>query len=237
MFGRIRLHPVVPYMERVATAPDVLPLHAPVRGADGAPLHSVAVRPGQVRRSLRCSARCLLLTQLATCAACDWCCLLPTLPVTNAARYRRCVPLVQTVVFPVHFLNRAPALWGPDGGSFRPERWLSGELAAAGVREGLPRGWSHTLTFSDGPRSCVGYRLGASLPFPPSLSLSVYERCTGGCVLTRCAGSARAVQGGPGGSSQEVRVQRCRGGDGAPRDVEHPAVPRGDGGAGAVHAA
>lgn len=63
------------------------------------------------------------------------------------------------MILPVHFLNRAPRMWGPDAGVFRPERWL--EDGGVPPADGLPGGWAHTLSFSEGPRLCVGYRLGA----------------------------------------------------------------------------
>ncbi len=56
-------------------------------------------------------------------------------------------------------VNRDPDVWGPDGDRFVPERWLS--------PSGLPAldmtvaGFSGTATFIEGPRMCIGYRLGA----------------------------------------------------------------------------
>ncbi|KAF5354609.1 hypothetical protein D9757_012335 [Collybiopsis confluens] len=60
----------------------------------------------------------------------------------------------QTIIFPIHAIGRQDSVWG-DGGSYRPERWLE-TLPAA---DALPTGWSHLLAFSDGPRTCTGYRL------------------------------------------------------------------------------
>jgi cytochrome P450 len=63
----------------------------------------------------------------------------------------------QTVVVPIVAIHRLDSVWG-DGDSFRPERWLQ--------QDGLPdpdqlcAGWSNLLTFSDGPRNCIGQRLG-----------------------------------------------------------------------------
>jgi cytochrome P450 len=58
-----------------------------------------------------------------------------------------------TVVVPSTTINRAEAFWGPDAKEFKPERWLT--------EGGLDRakdiqGYHHILTFSDGPRSCLG---------------------------------------------------------------------------------
>ena len=52
-----------------------------------------------------------------------------------------------------------------DPDTFRPERWLD----ALPPSDVLCSGWSNTLAFSDGPRNCIGYRLGASPPPLPSL--------------------------------------------------------------------
>lgn len=48
------------------------------------------------------------------------------------------------------------SIWG-DAMVFRPERWLE-PLPPQDI---LLRGWGNTLAFSDGPRNCIGYRLGA----------------------------------------------------------------------------
>ncbi|KAJ7626265.1 cytochrome P450 [Mycena polygramma] len=61
----------------------------------------------------------------------------------------------QTVIIPIHTINRMDSVWG-DGSVFRPERWIDGPLPP---RDLLAGRWSSILTFSDGPRTCVGYRL------------------------------------------------------------------------------
>ncbi|KAL4079902.1 cytochrome P450 [Scleroderma yunnanense] len=51
-------------------------------------------------------------------------------------------------------MNRSSAVWGPDAKVFRPERWLE--------EDGIPKraqeiqAYRHLLTFSDGPRTCLG---------------------------------------------------------------------------------
>ncbi len=55
-------------------------------------------------------------------------------------------------------LNVSPAIWGSDAARFRPERWLEPNGIPS---SGLPRGpFSNIATFADGPRSCIGWRLG-----------------------------------------------------------------------------
>lgn len=51
-------------------------------------------------------------------------------------------------------MNRSTAIWGPDAKEFQPERWLE--------EDGIPKkakeiqGHRHILSFSDGPRICLG---------------------------------------------------------------------------------
>ncbi|KZT51819.1 cytochrome P450 [Calocera cornea HHB12733] len=72
------------------------------------------------------------------------------------------IPAGQGLAIPIEALVRSPLLWGADSHEFKPERWLhDGAGAAAGV-DGLPerarevQGWSHLMTFLDGPRACIG---------------------------------------------------------------------------------
>ncbi|KAI0058352.1 cytochrome P450 [Artomyces pyxidatus] len=60
----------------------------------------------------------------------------------------------QTVIFPAIAIQRLNSVWG-DGDTFRPERWLE-ELPS---KDKLCSGWSNLLTFGDGPRNCIGWRL------------------------------------------------------------------------------
>lgn len=63
----------------------------------------------------------------------------------------------QVFHLPFATMNVNPDVWGPDGHEFKPERWLT----PGGVPPSseLPRGWGNIVTFCDGPRSCIGYRL------------------------------------------------------------------------------
>ncbi|KAF9556696.1 cytochrome P450 [Agrocybe pediades] len=102
----LRLHPAAPYMERVSTKDDILPLYFPITLQDGTKVKEVRIPAGQ------------------------------------------------TVVIPIYSIGRDDAVWG-DGDVFRPERWM--EIHPN--MEMLPTGWSRLLTFSDGPRQCLGRRL------------------------------------------------------------------------------
>lgn len=58
------------------------------------------------------------------------------------------------VSIPIQCINRAASIWGKDCKTFVPERWLT--------EDGLPQrakeftGYHHTLTFLEGPRTCLG---------------------------------------------------------------------------------
>jgi len=65
----------------------------------------------------------------------------------------------QTIFLPTVSINRLNANWG-DGDVFRPERWLKENAAQLPPPSSLPAGWNSSLTFSAGPRLCIGYRLG-----------------------------------------------------------------------------
>jgi cytochrome P450 len=58
-------------------------------------------------------------------------------------------------MMPFHSINRL--VW-EDGEEFRPQRWMDPNSRPGA--EQLPRGWSGILTFGDGPRNCLGLRLG-----------------------------------------------------------------------------
>ncbi|EMD33504.1 hypothetical protein CERSUDRAFT_118078 [Gelatoporia subvermispora B] len=55
---------------------------------------------------------------------------------------------------PLLVLNRSKAIWGEDAREFKPERWYS----LPGTVSDIPGVWANLLTFSGGPRSCIGYR-------------------------------------------------------------------------------
>ncbi|EIM81807.1 cytochrome P450 [Stereum hirsutum FP-91666 SS1] len=57
----------------------------------------------------------------------------------------------QTVIIPIIAIHRSVSVWG-DPDVFRPERWLE-QLPA---QKDLVSGWSNLLSFSNGPRTCIG---------------------------------------------------------------------------------
>ncbi|ESK95956.1 cytochrome p450 [Moniliophthora roreri MCA 2997] len=125
----LRMHPPLSETNRVATENDILPLSVPFTTADGKVVDSIAVAKGT------------------------------------------------TVAAPIRCVNRAEAVWGPRAKEFIPERWLGfseDEKEKGDVRvewqakekiwgeDGIPptvreiQGHKHLLTFSDGPRTCLG---------------------------------------------------------------------------------
>lgn len=56
-------------------------------------------------------------------------------------------------------VNRDPAVWGEDSDRFVPERWL--DPARLPPTDKTTAGFSGIFSFIEGPRMCIGYRLGA----------------------------------------------------------------------------
>ncbi|TDL23935.1 cytochrome P450 [Rickenella mellea] len=63
----------------------------------------------------------------------------------------------QVLQIPLMTINTNPKVWGEDAGEFRPERWLTPNAMPPSSE--LPHGWSNMVTFVDGPRLCIGYRI------------------------------------------------------------------------------
>ncbi|KAI0631192.1 cytochrome P450 [Trametes polyzona] len=63
----------------------------------------------------------------------------------------------QVFHIPFTTMHVNPDVWGADAARFDPERWLTpGRVPPPSE---LPHGWSGLVTFCDGPRNCIGYRL------------------------------------------------------------------------------
>ncbi|KAF9500674.1 cytochrome P450 [Pleurotus eryngii] len=63
----------------------------------------------------------------------------------------------QVLHIPFTVMQTNPQVWGPDAGSFDPSRWIKKDGLPAPNE--LPHGWSGLVTFCDGPRNCIGWRL------------------------------------------------------------------------------
>lgn len=74
---------------------------------------------------------------------------------SSTLRRLRLIIRSQLIYIPILSVNRLSLIWG-DGETFRPERWLEPSKETSKVKI---EGWSNILSFADGPRNCVGYRL------------------------------------------------------------------------------
>jgi len=75
-----------------------------------------------------------------------------TLP-SGRASYTVSIPRGTLVSVPITCMNRSNAFWGPDAKEFNPERWLENGIPNSAKEIS---GHRHLLTFSDGPRICLG---------------------------------------------------------------------------------
>lgn len=66
--------------------------------------------------------------------------------------------LMQIFIIPFTPMNTNPNAWGQSSTIFDPSRWLDKERIPSPNE--LPHGWSGLATFCDGPRNCLGWRLG-----------------------------------------------------------------------------
>ncbi|KAJ3786493.1 cytochrome P450 [Lentinula aff. detonsa] len=67
------------------------------------------------------------------------------------------VPRGTTIFISMYNANRNEDLWGPDANEWKPERWLS-SLPEAIIEAHIPGIYAHQMTFSAGPRSCIGFK-------------------------------------------------------------------------------
>ncbi|KAF9255629.1 cytochrome P450 [Marasmius fiardii PR-910] len=68
------------------------------------------------------------------------------------------IPKGTTITSPISSLNRSELLWGKRAKEFIPERWINGleQKEVIPVNAKSIKGHRHILTFSDGPRICLG---------------------------------------------------------------------------------
>ncbi|KAF8548313.1 cytochrome P450 [Imleria badia] len=62
------------------------------------------------------------------------------------------------VTIPLASVNRSTVIWGDDAKDFKPSRWLEDDDGHNGIptKAREVQGHRHLLTFSDGPRNCLG---------------------------------------------------------------------------------
>jgi len=76
----------------------------------------------------------------------------------------------QVVSIPIRAINRSSKFWGPDAKEFKPERWIE-EGGIQGNAKDI-QGHRHLLSFSDGPKTCLGKSF-ALATFKATLSVLV----------------------------------------------------------------
>lgn len=64
----------------------------------------------------------------------------------------------QVIHIPSRTVDRLKNVWGENAETFNPERFLDPEKAPSS--KDTTSGWSSLFSFSEGPRMCVGFRLG-----------------------------------------------------------------------------
>ena len=106
-------------------------------------------------------------------------------PVTTAAGEQittLSVPKGTVITSPLSYINRAEEFWGPNAKEFEPERWLETDKFRR-ARE--IQGHKHILTFSDGPRMCLGKSL-ALAEFKASYLTVLYFWCACKRLTSTC---------------------------------------------------
>ncbi|KAJ7668018.1 cytochrome P450 [Mycena rosella] len=101
----------------------------------------------------------------------------------------------QLIHIPFLSLNTSPHAWGPNASVFDPGRWLEESDPAS-----RPHGWSGLLSFLDGPRNCIGWRL-AVLEMKiilATLIRSIVFLDTGVVVEEKISPGLQAIVGGKG---------------------------------------
>ncbi|GAA6020392.1 hypothetical protein JCM10207_002092 [Rhodosporidiobolus poonsookiae] len=83
----------------------------------------------------------------------------PVQSATDPSKSISSVPIKkgQQLFLPVYAVHRNPDVYGEDADEFRPERWL--ETDEEGHKKIKGTGMYGVMTFLNGPRGCIGYRL------------------------------------------------------------------------------
>ncbi|KAJ7665967.1 cytochrome P450 [Mycena polygramma] len=103
----------------------------------------------------------------------------------------------QVIHIPFTPMHTNPRTWGPSAAVFDPTRWLEARDPTT-----LPHGWSGLLTFCDGPRNCLGWRL-AVLEFKiilATLVRSIVFTDTGVHIEEKISPTLQPVVDGRGGN-------------------------------------
>ncbi|KAJ7580834.1 cytochrome P450 [Mycena floridula] len=115
----------------------------------------------------------------------------PFIDTNGVKRSEIFVKAGQKIVVSVLSVNRLDSTWG-DGEMFRPSRWSE----TMPRQDDLIGGWSNILSFSDGPRTCVGWRL-ALFEMKVMVAMLVYHfrfEDTGAKIETKVASSLNPLE-------------------------------------------
>ncbi|KAG6812058.1 hypothetical protein H0H92_004589 [Tricholoma furcatifolium] len=72
-------------------------------------------------------------------------------PLPGTTDMHLIIPEGTTIVVPLNVLHTDEAIWGSDAGEFQPRRWIERRQTFTGIQGGR-----ELLTFSQGPRACIG---------------------------------------------------------------------------------
>ncbi|KAF9071344.1 cytochrome P450 [Rhodocollybia butyracea] len=103
----------------------------------------------------------------------------------------------QVLRIPWAVLNSSKQVWGNNASEFIPERWI--EPGGLPTFDKLPHGpWGDVSSFSDGPRSCIGFRLAVlELKIIIAVLIRSFEfECTGAKIVQRLSPSLQPVADG-----------------------------------------
>ena len=123
---------------------------------------------------------------------------------------------LKMVVIPRLSVNTRLGVWGPDGGIFRPSRWLEQDTGDEKTTSKLPQvslsGWNRLDSFGEGARMCLGYRLAVfevKVVLASLVKAFVFEEVPGAPIKNRCVATAlvpTTMQNVPGTMEAHMKV-------------------------------
>ena len=123
---------------------------------------------------------------------------------------------LKMVVIPRLSVNTRLGVWGPDGGIFRPSRWLEQDTGDEKTTSKLPQvslsGWNHLDSFGEGTRMCLGYRLAVfevKVVLASLVKAFVFEEVSGAPIKNRSIATTlvpTTMQNVPGTTQAHMKV-------------------------------
>ncbi|KAH7320323.1 cytochrome P450 [Rhizoctonia solani] len=112
----------------------------------------------------------------------------------------------QVFHIPALSVNHMKSVWGGDADDFKPERWFDSARLDSGNKN---FGWNGMLSFSEGARQCIGYRL-AILSFKTALATYIRKfefHDTGAAVHGRFVGTLQPYVPGEEDNSTQLPLR------------------------------